>query len=178
MALIEARRAGDGAVSWRVRVRIKGQPEATETFKRKTDAQRWAQQTEAAIRERRYFRHAEAAKHTVADMIDRFLEQEMARLPKLQRMMTHQLRWWRAELGPYLLVDLTPARIVTARDKLNHRSTRTGERITPATVNRYLAALSIVCGVAVREWGWLDDNPLRKVKKRKRPAEAVLTFRS
>ena len=50
MALIEARRSADGAVSWRVRVRIKGQPEATETFKRKTDAQRWAQATEAAIR--------------------------------------------------------------------------------------------------------------------------------
>lgn len=173
MALLEPRRSADGTVSWRVRVRIKGQPEATETFKRKTDALRWAQATEAAIRERRYFRHAEATKHTVAELIDRFLEHEMGRLPKLRRMMVYHLRWWRTELGPYLLVDLTPARIAAARDQLKLRKTRTGEPITPATINRYLASLSIVCGTAVREWGWLDDNPLRKVKKLAEPRERV-----
>ena len=35
----------------------------------------------------------------------------------------------------------------------------------PATVNRYLAALSHAFNVAVNEWGWLEDSPLRKVKK-------------
>jgi integrase len=173
MATLESRRSADGAVSWRVRVRIKGQPEVTASFSRKTDAARWAQATEASIRERRYFKHSEASKHSVAEMIERFLEHEMARLPKVRRMMTHQLKWWRAELGPHLLIDLTPARVATARDKLKLRRTRTGAPITPATINRYLAALSIVCGTAVREWGWLDDNPLRKVKKLTEPRERV-----
>jgi hypothetical protein len=40
------------------------------------------------------------------------------------------------------------------------RVTKDGKPITPATINRYLATLSIACGVAVREWGWLDDNPV------------------
>jgi integrase len=38
---------------------------------------------------------------------------------------------------------------------------------SPPTVNRYLAALSHACGVAVKEWGWLEENPLRKVSKLK-----------
>jgi len=39
----------------------------------------------------------------------------------------------------------------------------------PATVNRYLAALSHALNIAVNEWGWLVDTPLRKVKKPTEP---------
>ena len=51
MASIEPRRQKDGTVSYRVRIRLKGQPGIYQTFRRKTDAKRWAVATEAAIRE-------------------------------------------------------------------------------------------------------------------------------
>ena len=38
-----------------------------------------------------------------------------------------------------------------------------------ATVNLYLAASSHAFTVAVREWGWLDDSPMRKVSKLRKP---------
>jgi integrase len=38
-----------------------------------------------------------------------------------------------------------------------------------ATVVRYMAALSHAFTIAVREWGWLDDSPMRKVSKPKEP---------
>lgn len=44
---------------------------------------------------------------------------------------------------------------------------------SPATVNRYLAVLSHAFAVAVKEWGWLDDNPLRKVTKPQEPRGRV-----
>lgn len=37
----------------------------------------------------------------------------------------------------------------------------------PATVVRYLSALSHAFTIAVREWGWLEDSPMRKVTKLK-----------
>ncbi len=37
------------------------------------------------------------------------------------------------------------------------------------TVLRYLAALSHAFTLAVKEWGWLDDSPMRRVTKPKEP---------
>ncbi len=50
MPTIEKRTVPDGAVSYRVKVRLKGFRSESETFARVTDAKRWAQQTEAAMR--------------------------------------------------------------------------------------------------------------------------------
>jgi len=66
----------------------------------------------------------------------------------------------------FTLADVSPALISEARDKL-------GESKAPATVVRYLSALSHAFTVAVNEWGWLEDNPLRKVRKPKEPRGRV-----
>jgi integrase len=86
---------------------------------------------------------------------------------------TRQLNWWRGELGHFTLADLTPARITEARDKLARepipstnkqpKSDSPTRYRSPATINRYLAALSHMFNVAVEEWGWLEDSPMRKV---------------
>jgi integrase len=85
-------------------------------------------------------------------------------------MQTLQLTWWRNQLGMYVLADLTPALIAEYRDKLAYGND------TPranSTVNRYLAALSHAFTVAVKEWNWLDDSPMRKVRKPKEPRGRV-----
>lgn len=43
MAHIEERMTEDGKIKFRVQIRLKGFPQQTETFDRKTDAKRWAQ---------------------------------------------------------------------------------------------------------------------------------------
>jgi integrase len=48
-----------------------------------------------------------------------------------------------------------------------------GAQRSPATVVRYLAALSHAFTTAVKEWGWLDDSPMRKVSKPKEPRGRV-----
>lgn len=75
MATIETRRTADGTIGYRAKVRLKGFPSQSATFERKTDAKEWAKQTEASIREGKYFKTAEAKKHTVADFIDRYLRE-------------------------------------------------------------------------------------------------------
>lgn len=71
MASIQKRTLKNGEVSYRVQVRLKGHPVQRATFNRLTDARKWAKSTEAAMRERRYFKTSESQKHTVSDMIKR-----------------------------------------------------------------------------------------------------------
>ncbi len=175
MATISKRENSKGEVSYQVKVRIKGYPTETATFIRKTDANRWAQQTEAAMREGRYFKTAEAKKHTLADLIDRYIENELPHRKSDHQKFEMQLNWWKDRLGKYLLSDVTPALLSEHRDKLKKepsvKELKNGGRIekerSDATVNRYMAALSIVLTKAVREYGWLEENPMFKVTKKR-----------
>ncbi|MCU7886286.1 MAG: site-specific integrase [Candidatus Thiodiazotropha sp. (ex Lucinoma annulata)] len=165
MASIRKRTKKNGSASYRVDVRLKGFPPQRASFSRLTDAKKWASQTEAAIREGRYFKTTEARKHSLADAIDRYKESVLP-TKKDERKQRAQLDWWRGELGVYTLADVTPALLGESRDKLSKDR-------APATVVRYLAALSHVFTVAVNEWGWLEDSPVRKVRKPQEPRGRV-----
>lgn len=165
MASIEKRVSDDGKTSFRVKVRLKGFPVQSATFERKTDANKWAQATEAAIRENRHFKTSEAKRHTLAELIDRYVKDVLPSKPKNARDQLRQFDWWKAVLGSYALADVTPSLIAQYRDKLASGITPRGTRRSPATVNRYMAALSVALTTAVKEWGWLEDSPMRKVTK-------------
>lgn len=173
MASIEKRVTPNNDVTYRVKVRLKGYPTQSATFHRLTDAKKWAQQTEAAIREGRHFKTTEAKRHTLKQAVDRYISTVLPTKPKSTADQTTQLRWWQENLGSYTLADITPAVLAEFREKLSAGITRSGKPRTPATINRYLAALSHVFTIAVREWGWVEDNPLRKVSKIKEPRGRV-----
>jgi len=82
MAHIDERKTDDGKIHYRALVRLKGFPTRSATFKRKTDAKLWAQQTEAAMRDGRHFKTAEAKKHTVSDLVDRYIDNIIPTKPK------------------------------------------------------------------------------------------------
>src|SRR5262249_5604688 len=90
--------------------------------------------------------------------------------PSSLYMQNLQLNWWKKRLGHSVLADITPSLIAEYRDKLAHGDAR---RRANSTVNRYLAALSHAFTVAVRESAWLDDSPMRKVRKPKEPRGRV-----
>lgn len=174
MASIQKRTLKNGDISYRVQVRMKGHPIERATFKRLTDAKRWAQSIEAAMRERRHFKGSEAKKHTLADLIERYLEK--LRREKKQRIIDAEpmLNWWRKELGYCVLADLSRALISEKLDKLSKRTVMRIDKetrkkiavpISGGRVNRYTFALSHACTIAVNEWEWLEDNPCLKIKK-------------
>jgi integrase len=169
VANIESRRSEDGTVSHRVKVRLKGHGTETATFARLTDAKRWAQATEVAIREGRYFKTAEAKRHTLADLVDRYVREVLPHKPKNSANTDRQLVWWKSKLGQYTLDEITAARIVQCRNDLLATNTHRKRPIAPATVVRYLAALSHALNTAVKDWEWLDDSPMRKVSKPREP---------
>jgi len=43
----------------------------------------------------------------------------------------------------------------------------------PATQHRYLAVLRHALNIAKNEWGWLEDNPAKKVRPKREPRGLV-----
>ncbi len=165
MATIRAKSRPDGSIYYQAQVRIKGHPPQTASFERKTDAKRWGAQTEAAIRQRRYFNVFEAQRHTAAQMIDRFIEEVLPNRPKQRRDLTSHLGWWKTEVGAHRLSELTPSVLSAARDKLLRGKTVRNEKRAPATVLRIMASLSAVLKVAERDWQWIESSPMAKITK-------------
>lgn len=180
MANIQERKTSSGERRFQVIIRLKGYPIQVATFKRKTDALAWAKKTEAAILEGRHFKEAEARRKTFSDLVDKYISTVVPvrhSHPIADKAIRRHLSWWNDHLGSYYLTDITPARISELRDKLlaspahtgsgkvKKNSDGTSKRKSAATVIRYMASLSVMLGVAVDEWGWLDQNPAKKVKR-------------
>ena len=169
MANIERRKSVNGNDQFRVKVRLKGHPAVSASFQRLTDARRWEQATEAAIREGRHFKTAEAKRHTLSDLIDRYEREVLVYEPKNRSNTERHLAYWKSRLGSYALADVTPALIVTYRNELQARMTQRKKPMANATVVRYMASLSHAFTIAIKDWQWLDDSPMRKVSKPREP---------
>ncbi len=177
MATIEKRTSATGKINYRALVRRKGFASESATFACLTDAKDWAGRTEAAMKERRHFKTNEAKKHSVADMIDRYLQKVEKDNPKRIKDVKPMLEWWKDELGYCLLSDLTKAAITEKIEKLAKRKRKFSDGaerpLSPARVNRHIAALSHACTIATNEWEWLEHHPLAKIKKMREPRGRV-----
>ncbi|NNM43057.1 MAG: site-specific integrase [Chlamydiae bacterium] len=173
MATIKKRVGKDGRATYHVRVRLKGQALQCGTFPNITKAKEFIQATEAAMKEGRYFKIAEARKHTLSQLIDRYITDVLPRKPKSQFKQHAQLLWWRKKIGHCILRDVTPSLIAECRDFLLRGKTVRGAIRSPSTVVRYMAALSHAFTVAEKEWQWVDDSPVAKVSKPQEPRGRV-----
>lgn len=172
MANIQKRVSKSGETSYRVQVRLKGHPPETASFERLTDARKWAQHTEAAIREGRHFKTIEGKKHTLAQTIERYFKEVLAHRDNPINQKTY-LKYWKEVLGDYRLADVTPALIVEHRNALVGMQNKYGRVIGLATANRYSQSLGHVFTVAMKEWGWVSQNPLANIAKYKEPRGRV-----
>ena len=114
----------------------------TATFTSPADAQQWALQHAADVRRHLSLRHAEAERHTLAEAIDRYMESALPAL-RSRRVVGAQLARWREHLGAFRLSDLTPEEIIRQRDALRGEPANRRRRVANATLNCYVAALSV-----------------------------------
>ena len=104
MATIIKRSGKNGQLSYRAQVRRKGAPSLSATFTKPSDARKWIQITEAAILEGRHFKTSEAKKHTLADLIGRYLVEVMPqKRPSTSYTQTLHLIWWKGSDGGFPL---------------------------------------------------------------------------
>ncbi len=161
MATIIKRQSKAG-VHYLARVRLKGFPEQTATFERLTDARKWIQDTESAIREGRHFRTAAAKRHTSGDAIERYSESILPKYKsKEQANRKPILAWWSHAIGDKPLADLDSAVFAQCRDQLANTISFKGGKLSPDTIKKYFQVAASVLKVCVNEWKWLEHSPLR-----------------
>lgn len=175
MATIEKRTTREGATTYRVKVRLKGFPPESASFERLTDAREWGKKTESDMKAGRHF--GQSKRHTFDELADEY----QAHAKDISR-----LDYWRTVFGSDSLDSITPARISKARDKLlseethNFATPATGDakkdaqrpraKRSGATVNRYIAALSVCLSYGVKTLQWLERNPCERITK---PSEST-----
>jgi integrase len=146
-------------------------------------AQRWATTVEAEMIEGRHFRDATARRRTVAEAIDRYMDEEVPRKRGGGGMHSSSLPWWKIQMGGLRLSAVTADVLVDQRTKLaaekyaratpgsKHSLLQEGEKPreftrSVSTVNRYMECMSHVFTVARKEWRWnLAGNPFSDIRK-------------
>lgn len=167
MATIEPRKLTDGTTRYRVRVRLRGEAPRTKTFKRLTDAKAWAARVESDLGQGTYVPTTADRRKTLATLCDDYITDYLPtrRLRDTTKHVT-LVNWWRDQYGYLTLDKLKPEVIAAARTKLLSRDSKRGTgKLSGASVNRYLAALSAVCKWAWKEQRLLPANPVLAVTK-------------
>lgn len=158
MATINTHKAKDGTLTYRVRVRRRGERVQTASFPTLKDARKWVTMMEGDIIAGRHFPDKKP-KHTLNELLDRYVQEIMPRkTPETQRSHRAVVAFWQERLGHKLLTDITKADVIALRDEL-------GKTSAPATVQKYLTILSHALNTAIREYGWIDHNVVTMVSR-------------
>lgn len=140
---------------WQADVRLKG-TRKTKLFKTRMEAQRWALEQEETVKPGLHgvkwtFRHAMERYAKEESVKKRGARWEIIRLKKLCR----------HPIADKYLQDLTPE---------DFKSWMSDQRdLSPSSILRELQVMSGVLECAIDEWEWLDENPIKKVKKPRKP---------
>jgi integrase len=146
--------------SWQVQIRPTGCPPITRAFKRKSLADAWARQTEAAVdRNGLVINDRKNESTAVRELINRYKE-EVLPSKRGQDQESYVLRiFLRHKISQYSLKHVTPNIIREYRD----------ERLTQvkaSTVHRQLRIRQHIFAVVIKEWGYpLSANPVAAISK-------------
>lgn len=176
MAVIEPRKTSEGVVRWRAKVRLHGQTHSG-TFDRKTDARDWAQRIESEIKRGVALGQPIIKKHTLNEAVVAYVafKGHSAKVRQLDTR-TRLLKWWQQELGLYYMSDITVEVLTICKGKLLNAHTQNGgeqRKLSPATVQSYLMAMSALLTFAQKELHWILTNPMQDVPKPKFSNEKV-----
>ena len=162
---------------WRVVVRIKGYPTVCGEFERKQEADDWKLKVTREIKAGKFQFERHRAERTFGDLVDHFIKSGALEHHRSARDTIRHLEYWKTRLGQYALVHLTPERLGKERQLLIDTPTYRNTKRSSATVNRYIASLSLSLTYACRQLRWIDDNPcFNLVKLKEAPGrDRVLT---
>lgn len=160
---------GKTVTDYRAHIRRAGFASRSKVFATKREAQDWLRnnETDAALE-----RTARPRGKTLADLIEDFVHAGVCKYAS-----PAHLEFWRDQLGDRPIAELTHGDIngcvLTLRTRRAHRRGAAGSKptdkpLTPATINRYQAALSAVLSFALQH-GVIDSHPMKggKVKRLK-----------
>jgi integrase len=157
----------DGSISFHAEVRRKNAKPLRESFRTLTDAKNWVRKMESTILDGKHVLDNKARKYTVSDLIDQYVRLHLSKFPSRLKDQISHLNWWRENYGSKALIEITPALLVDAKERLLGGITVRKKKRTNSTVNRYFSSLGRAFALAFQEWQWINENPFRRVSKLK-----------
>ncbi|HHT9107104.1 MAG TPA: tyrosine-type recombinase/integrase [Candidatus Wunengus sp. YC63] len=135
-----------------------------------TTDKKLAQTIEAKIRteivEGRYFEKSLGESKTLKEMMDKFmLEHAPSVSTKTQTSYSASLKHLLPYFGDSKLSAITPKMLY------EYKVLRKNQGAKPASINRELAMMSKAFNLAMKEWEWVENNPMSKVPKEKEDNE-------
>lgn len=168
MATFERRESG----YWQVKVRRKGYPAESRTFRTKAEAEEWARDIESKIDRGVFVSASEAERTLFSDLVKSFKE-DFA--PHHYRVRADEKEAWRFQcdrlqdfFGPYSLAAIDQKLIASFRDE-RQKGTAKRKAVAGSTVRKEMFMLSKILGFAEMERGipLPRGNPVQKVRKPK-----------
>lgn len=155
---------------YRAQVSIRGVRDSA-TFPTKREAVAWSNRRELEIRDEAD--KPQSQLHTLREALRRYAD-EVSPLKRGERW--EQVRL--AAFESYLLPLDKPIGDVTPDDMARFRDSRS-PKVGSASVRRELSILSALFETARKEWGWVDANPCREIRKpaQKRHRERLISWR-
>lgn len=159
----------------KAKVRRKGYPQQSSTFRTKTEAEAWARQVEAAIERGGFVSASTAERTTFSELAARFAS-DFAPFHYRDRYWPQRLALLTKRLGSYSMAAITPQLVAGYRDSRlkdpNPNFKRNPQCITGSTVKKELELLSKVLDVCQKEFGIFlpHGNPVRSIRKPKQGA--------
>ncbi|GLQ00097.1 integrase [Methylophaga thalassica] len=142
---------------WQAKVRKKGYPVQTKTFRNKSLAQKWATQVETQMDSKIFISSSLAETYTFQELAERYIR-EVLPSKKSAIKMESMIRGICTHLGIYTAIRLTPDVLAGFRD--NRLKTVKNE-----TVRKDLLCIKRILDIASKEWGMYlpHGNPVEKV---------------
>lgn len=154
---IQERTNGDGTVSYRAQIRVRGFPHLSETFTRKTDAKKWIEDTKSAIRGGTAI-STEAGRTTLREALERYLREVTPRKKGRLREEERAKVWMQNPIALRFLSQLRGA------DFSKYRDGRRAEGRAENTIRLELALIGHLFEIARKEWGMEGlRNPIRNI---------------
>jgi integrase len=134
---------------------------STETANKKLAEKIYAK-TLAQVAEGKWFQKPQGENITFREMMQRYESEKFSEMASSgKRGCKSYLNGLVEFFGDYNITEITP-RIIN-----QFKLQRKAQGRKPATINRQLTIMSSAYNVAIREWEWLDNNPLKRVSSEK-----------
>ncbi len=158
MATIEKRQRNKGVV-YKAKVRVKGHPSVSQTFKKLSEAHEWAEETEEALRNGGYIGDDPPGDRDFIGALDRYLvEVTSKKKPNTRDRDNVSEKPLRKFFRGQTLIGISSEQVATYRDKR-------AKTVSSSTILKELALLSHIYTVANRDWGLQLTNPVTKIRK-------------
>ncbi len=132
------------------------------TFDTQLEAEQWGKHTLYEIHKGIVSKET-LKDRTLREAIDLYIKDMLP--PGSAADVERHLKWWNVRIGHLYLSEITPKLLTDCKNQLLSEPTRQGKKRANATVRYYLISLQCVFQAAIKDWFWINENPVLKVRK-------------